>query len=362
MRASPSEPKPTRRRFLKGGIALGAIAAMGGVVALVRTGGYALSADVRDSLVALSPWQYIFVQAVARRIAAPDRPDDPTIPTPDDVDVAGFIDAYVAKMPAPLRRDLLRFFAVVEHVAPLRLGLAPRFTRLSPDDQDRVLASLEAGPSDLLRGAFDGLKSLVFMGYYRDARTWKILGYDGPLDRHGRPRGVDRDEFRRGRDLSKGDVTLDADAVVVGTGAGGSIALRELARAGLKAVALEEGGSTSRPTSISARTTMLPLLFQDMGGRTTSDLAIRVLQGRGVGGSTVHNTNLCKRTPDEVLDALGAALRRLGADPADDAPGLRADRGATCRSSPMLPEWQNGNNQALRRRGRRRSGWRGGPL
>ena len=33
---------------------------------------------------------------------------------------------------------------------------------------------------DLLRGAFDGLKSLVFMGYYRDPRTWRILGYDGP--------------------------------------------------------------------------------------------------------------------------------------------------------------------------------------
>ena len=39
-----------------------------------------------------------------------------------------------------------------------------------------------------------------------------------------------------------GDITkLDVDAVVIGTGAGGSIALRELARAGVKAIALEEG-------------------------------------------------------------------------------------------------------------------------
>jgi hypothetical protein len=50
-----------------------------------------------------------------------------------------------------------------------------------------VLASVEASSSDLLRAGFDGLKSLVFMGYYRDPRTWGILGYDGPLV--NRPRG-----------------------------------------------------------------------------------------------------------------------------------------------------------------------------
>src|SRR5262249_48092467 len=44
----------------------------------------------------------------------------------------------------------------------------------------------------------------------------------------------------RGRDLG-GDVTFEADAVVVGTGAGGSVSVRELARAGLNVIALEEG-------------------------------------------------------------------------------------------------------------------------
>jgi hypothetical protein len=50
-----------------------------------------------------------------------------------------------------------------------------------------VLASLEASSSDLLRAGFDGLKSLVFFGYYRDPRAWRLLGYDGPLVR--RPAG-----------------------------------------------------------------------------------------------------------------------------------------------------------------------------
>jgi hypothetical protein len=39
---------------------------------------------------------------------------------------------------------------------------------------------MEASDETLLRGGFAGLKSLVFMGYYRDPRTWKILGYAGP--------------------------------------------------------------------------------------------------------------------------------------------------------------------------------------
>jgi len=119
-----------------------------------------------------------------RRIAAPDD-DSPDIPTTDDTDVAGFADAYVARLPAGLRRDLLRAVAFVEHLAPLGVGCAARFTRLSAADQDRVLASLESSGQDLLRGAFEGLKALVFMGYYRDPRTWRILRYDGP--RVGRP-------------------------------------------------------------------------------------------------------------------------------------------------------------------------------
>ena len=52
----------------------------------------------------------------------------------------------------------------------------------------------------------------------------------------------------RGRDL-RGEVSLSADAVVIGTGAGGSVALRELARAGVDAIGLEEGGTTRRATS-----------------------------------------------------------------------------------------------------------------
>jgi hypothetical protein len=175
----------TRRRFLKLGVVGGALVATGSIVAVVRTRGYDLPAERAASLKSLAPWQLIVVEHVARRIAAPDRPG--AVPSADDVDVAGFVDGYVAGMDAALRRDLLRLFGYVEHVAPLASGFVSRFTRLGAADQDAVLAALEASDSDLLRGGFAGLKSLVFMGYYRDARTWKALAYDGPLV--GRPEG-----------------------------------------------------------------------------------------------------------------------------------------------------------------------------
>jgi hypothetical protein len=178
-------PLLRRRRFLKLAIVGGTLLATGSVVAFFRTRGYEMPKEREAKLVSLSPWQFILIEQVARRIAAPDPEVASQIITPDQADVATFVDGYVAKMAPVMRRDLLRLFAYVEHVAPLGLKLGARFTRLGPDDQDRVLAALESSDNGLLRGGFDGLKSLVFMGYYRDPRTWKILDYAGPLV--GRP-------------------------------------------------------------------------------------------------------------------------------------------------------------------------------
>src|SRR5207253_466670 len=110
-------------------------------------------------LVVLEPWQLIVVEHAARRIAAPDRAG---VPSADDVDVASFVDEFVARMDAALRRDFLRLLAYVEHLAPIAVGYSSRFTKLAPADQDAVLAGMESSGQDLLRGGFAGLKSLVF--------------------------------------------------------------------------------------------------------------------------------------------------------------------------------------------------------
>src|SRR5262249_25627161 len=46
----------------------------------------------------------------------------------------------------------------------------------------------------------------------------------------------------------------------------------------------------------------MPLLYEEMGQRATEDQSIIILQGRNVGGSTVHNLCYCFRTPAPILD------------------------------------------------------------
>ena len=158
-----------------------------------------------------------------------------------------------------------------------------------------------------------------------------------------------------GRDL-RGDTTLDCDVVVVGTGAGGAMVARQAARAGLKVIALEEGAYSVPRDFTQREDEMLPLLFQDGGGRTTDDGAIAVLQGRGVGGSTVHNTNLCKRAPAPVLDGWGVDGWRA----VELAPHYEVVEHDL--SVAPIEESRINRNNAILRRGVEKLGWRGGIL
>ncbi len=176
MSAATPSPRASRRALLKG-LAVAFLGTAGMAVARIRGRGYDLG-RARPPI-ALATWELVVVTHAARRIAAPDRSDG-TVPSSDELDVAGFVDKFVGRMPGPMRRDLSRALMFLEHIAPLTLGLTARFSDLPPSDQDRVLASLETSPITILRGAFAGLKSLVFMGFYRDPRTWQLLGYEGP--------------------------------------------------------------------------------------------------------------------------------------------------------------------------------------
>jgi len=178
-----SASKGGRRRFLRVGLVGGAALAVGGVLAW-HTRGYEVPAETARALRALGPKEFLVVRALAARIVRPDAPD---MPSPDDVGVAAFVDGLVARLDAANRSDLLRLLHIVEHVMPPASGYASRFTQLPGPAQDAVLTSMMTSRVPLLRGAFEALKSLCVMGYFRDARSWAGIGYDGPLA--GRPAG-----------------------------------------------------------------------------------------------------------------------------------------------------------------------------
>ncbi len=174
-------PSRGRRRFLRLGLMGVAALAAGGLFAW-QTGGYDVSDDTVAKLRALSPKEYLIVAAIAARILRVDAAD---MPSAGDVDVALFIDGLVARLDAANRTDLRRLLQLVEHAFPRSGGHAARFTRLDGVAQDAVLDAMMTSSVDLVRGAFEALKSLCVMGYFRDARTWAGLGYDGPTV--GRP-------------------------------------------------------------------------------------------------------------------------------------------------------------------------------
>lgn len=93
-----------------------------------------------------------------------------------------------------------------------------------------------------------------------------------------------------------------ADAVVIGTGAGGAVTAAALAERGLRVILLEEGPYIRGEQMNGRPTEMFDLLYRDRGLSGTAGLPpIPVPLGKAVGGTTVINSATCFRTPANVL-------------------------------------------------------------
>jgi choline dehydrogenase-like flavoprotein len=157
--------------------------------------------------------------------------------------------------------------------------------------------------------------------------------------------------------LAGADTRLAVDCVVIGSGAGGAPVAAELAARGKRVVVLE-AGSYWRPEDFTqVEYDMFQRLYADKAGRQTRDKAIHVHQGQGVGGSTLHNLNLCKRVPPEILAEWRAQHGWKHLPPATlDA--LYDEVEARLSVTKLATYHLNGNNAALER-GCRALGYRG---
>jgi choline dehydrogenase-like flavoprotein len=97
------------------------------------------------------------------------------------------------------------------------------------------------------------------------------------------------------------DQTLEADVVIVGSGAGGGVTAEILALSGLKVIIVEEGALKSSRDFKMREADAYPDLYQDAAARKTRDRAINILQGRTVGGSTTISWTSSVRTPASTL-------------------------------------------------------------
>ncbi|HQZ44997.1 MAG TPA: GMC family oxidoreductase [Usitatibacteraceae bacterium] len=143
------------------------------------------------------------------------------------------------------------------------------------------------------------------------------------------------------------DFAIEADVVVVGSGAGGGVTAEILALAGLSVVILEEGPLRSSSDFRMREREAYPQLYQESAGRQTKDKAVTIFQGRNVGGSTTVNWTSSFRTPPRTLDHWRRAHGLASVGEADLAPWFeRMEERLSIAPWPVAP---NENNDILRR-------------
>jgi len=153
-----------------------------------------------------------------------------------------------------------------------------------------------------------------------------------------------------------GDSVLDADVVVIGSGAGGATIAAELAEAGFDVIVLEEGSYYQTRDFTADTSAMVRQLYRD-GGATMALGSPPILyqEGRAVGGSTVINGGMSWRTPDKVLARWDRELGLSGIARELEPCFERVER--RIHTAPMDPE-AIGNDNLLLKQGADAKGWK----
>ena len=283
----------------------------------------------------------------------------------------------ISRLAAADRRLLSLLLFGLEYGAPFMTGRLHRFTQLNADARESYLLRWSNSRIAAQRQGVAALKALAMLAHYGGDAAWAEIGYDGPWlgrvdvpvlpppylegsDAHENARTPLRTSTRQPAGISLGrhvaaDLHLRVQACVVGTGAGGAAALARLAARGVEAVGVELGGHPTATDFNQRELDMLAVLYRESGLRTTADKAIGILQGTGVGGSTLHNTGLVYPTPPGIIarwrDEHGFELTET------ELRGRMASAISALESRPIPLELINANNDVIRR-GAAALGWR----
>lgn len=182
-------------------------------------------------------------------------------------------------------------------------GKTKPFTRYIPSEAESVLKQMANSRSPIRRRAFQAFKRLIMLVAYGDTiegspnPLWKELGFPGA------PRILSVPEKRKWQPLAlNGEQALNADYIIVGSGAGGSVVAAALAEQGFDVLVLEKGYDCPAAESGLNELEGLNRYFLNQGILTTRDLGITILAGSAVGGGTTINWTTCMRAPGQVFE------------------------------------------------------------
>ena len=263
----------------------------------------------------------------------------------DAAQIAARLDRTTAELPRPVGAALQAAFVALDAHALTHTG--HRLAGLDPARRDRLVRRL--GSARLGGALLEAVKIPVLMAAGAH-RVQLPLGdatgiEDPPLD------CVPAQDW-------PGCTTVDA--VIVGSGAGGAVAARACAEAGLSVVVVEEGRQHStaefRRRQPAER---FSHLYRDGGASVLLGAPPILLPiGRAVGGTTLVNSGTCYRTPEHVVDMWHNGW---GIPMADKVPALLDEVEALLSVAPK-PTDVLGNNGRLALRGAQQLGWTAAPL
>ena len=212
---------------------------------------------------------------------------------------------------APHRRAKLELVLKLlgSRIGGLLLGGRPQpFARLDRARRERALLRLaRIGP---LRPAFDAFARLSLFAAYAAtdgsgrSAVWDRLGYPGPRADAPPP------EPSVAVLAAPAGGRIEADAVVIGSGAGGGVAAALLAQSGRRVVVLEAGPAFEPVAARQREADAFAELYLEAGLCASDDLTVSILAGACVGGGTAVNWSTSLRLPPSLAAQWGETIGR----------------------------------------------------
>jgi len=244
-------------------------------------------------------------------------------------------------------------------------GVWGRFSQLDRAARERILRRWSVHPIARLRTAFQAIRRLGMFLAYADPGSdgdadaprnplWQSIGYrpaapvSAPADAI-QPLAVDRS--------GTAPLELDADVVVIGSGAGGGLVAARLAAAGRAVLVVEAGVYRSEREMPRLEGEAFRDLYLDRGTTSTADLGVTILAGSSLGGGTTVNWTTSLAPPAELRARWAGEHGLAGYDGAEtDADLARIRAELDLRPPTMIPP----KEEALLR-GAAALGWEAAP-